>query len=139
MAEDKELHTPQNNQEEETEETKDIDYVAEIGEEKVRQLLKDYAGYFSQDETKIADLLDTYITAKENPIDKKVFNFLFSLDNESHINDLANYRSASNYDLLKCEAHLSQAKQIFEILFNDEVDDTKTWQKKISELQKMPV
>ena len=82
MAEDKELHTPPNNQ---------IDYVAEIGEEKVRQLLKDYAGYFSQDETKIPDLLDTYITAKENPIDKEVFNFLFSLDNESHINDLANY------------------------------------------------
>lgn len=92
MAEDKELHTPPNSQKEDTEETKDIYYYfAEIGEEKARQLLGDYKGYFSQDETKMLDLLDIYITAKENSIDKKVFNFLFSLDNESHINDLANY------------------------------------------------
>ena len=57
----------------------------------------------------------------------------------TYIENLTDYKAAGNYDLLKCEAHLSQAKQIFEILFNDEIDNTKTWQKKISELQKMPV
>lgn len=56
-----------------------------------------------------------------------------------NIDDLNGYNASGNYDLLKCEAHLSQAKQIFEILFNDEVNDVKMWQKKISELQKMPV
>lgn len=55
------------------------------------------------------------------------------------INDLTDYNASGNYDLLKCEAHLSQAKQIFEILFNDEVDDVKMWQEKIANLQKMPV
>lgn len=55
------------------------------------------------------------------------------------IHDLTDYNVSGNYDLLKCEAHLSQAKQIFEILFNDEVDDIKIWQKKISELKKMPI
>lgn len=55
------------------------------------------------------------------------------------IDDLTDYNSSGNYDLLKCEAHFSQAKQIFEILFNDEVADARAWQKKIAELQKMPV
>lgn len=126
MAEDKELHTPPNNQKEETAETKDIDYVAEIGEEKVRQLLKDYAGYFSQDETKIADLLDTYITAKENPIDKKVFNFLFSLDNESHINDLA------NYEFLPLAIE-QKKKTDFNRIFKGEL---KKWKEKIKQQEK---
>lgn len=56
-----------------------------------------------------------------------------------NINALTDYNSSGNYDLLKCEAHLSQAKQVFEILFNNEVAEIKDWQKKISDLQKMPV
>lgn len=53
--------------------------------------------------------------------------------------DLGEYNSSGNYDLLKCEAHFSQAKQIFEILFNDEVSKAKSFQEKISALGKMPV
>lgn len=53
--------------------------------------------------------------------------------------DLREYNASGNYDLLKCEAHLSQARQIFEVLFNDEVEETKIWQKKILALQKMPI
>lgn len=56
-----------------------------------------------------------------------------------NIDELSGYNAEGNYDLLKCEAHFSQAKQIFEILFNDEVDDTRKWQKKITDLSKMPV
>ncbi len=56
-----------------------------------------------------------------------------------NIEELGGYNSSGNYDLLKCEAHFSQAKQIFEILFNDEVDDVRKWQKKITDLAKMPV
>lgn len=55
------------------------------------------------------------------------------------IDDLTDYNSSENYDLIKCEAHLSQAKQIFEILFNNEVRETQKWQEKILDLQKMPV
>lgn len=49
------------------------------------------------------------------------------------------HEAAGSYDLLKCEAHLSKAKQILSILFHDEVEETKLWQIKIIELQKMPV
>lgn len=55
------------------------------------------------------------------------------------INNLENYDSSGNYDLLKCEAHYSQAKQVFEILFNDEVNETEQMKKRISELAKMPI
>ncbi len=55
------------------------------------------------------------------------------------INDLSGYDSSGNYDLLKCEAHLSQAKQLLEILYNDEVGESAIWQEKISALQKMPL
>ncbi len=55
------------------------------------------------------------------------------------LDDLSHYNASGNYDLLKCEAHLSQAKQIFEILFNDEADAVKPMQRKIEELRKMPV
>lgn len=55
------------------------------------------------------------------------------------IEKLNNYNSSGNYDLLKCEAHLSQAKQIFEILFNDEVCEAKKMSKKILDLENMPI
>ena len=55
------------------------------------------------------------------------------------LNDLTDYDSASNYDLLKCESHLSQAKQIFEILFNGEVKAAEKYKKIIPDLQKMPI
>lgn len=55
------------------------------------------------------------------------------------INNLEDYNSSGNYDMLKCEAHFSQTRQIFEILFNDEVAEVGPWRKKITELQQMPV
>lgn len=81
----------------------------------------------------------------ENPCELKRYFKGWSLNHiwipqlPENIDNLNGYNASGNYDLLKCEAHLSQAKQIFEILFNDEVDDVKIWQKKITELQKMPV
>lgn len=56
-----------------------------------------------------------------------------------NINELSGYNASGNYDLLKCEAHLSQAKQTLEILHNDEVGEISIWQDKISALQKMPL
>ncbi len=56
-----------------------------------------------------------------------------------NFNDLAGYNAAGHYDLLKCEAHCSQAKQALEVLFQDEVDAVKVWQEKIRALQIMPV
>lgn len=81
----------------------------------------------------------------QNPIELKQYFKGWSLNHiwvpqlPESIDDIIDYNSSGNYDLLKCEAHLSQAKQIFEILFNDEVAEVKIWQKKITELQKMPV
>lgn len=56
-----------------------------------------------------------------------------------NMEDLTGYPASGNYNLITCEAHLSQARQVFEILFCDEVTETKLWQKKILDLQKMPV
>lgn len=56
-----------------------------------------------------------------------------------NIRQLADYNAAGNYDLLTCEAHFSQAKQIFEILFHDEVEAATPWQEKITKLQEMPI
>ncbi len=67
------------------------------------------------------------------------FNHIWVPRLPENIDDLSDYNASENYDLLKCESHLSQAKQIFGILFNDEVAEVRAWQEKISELQKMPV
>lgn len=66
-------------------------------------------------------------------------NHLWISNMPKNIEDLEDYNSSGNYNLIRCESHLSLARQIFEILFNDEVNDVKIWQKKITELQKMPV
>lgn len=55
------------------------------------------------------------------------------------IENLTDYHAAGNYSLIMCEAHFSQARQIFEILFSDEVTEAKEWQTKITELCKIPV
>lgn len=81
----------------------------------------------------------------KNPIELKQYfkgwalNHLWIPQLPININDLTDYNSSGNYDLLKCEAHMSQAKQIFEILFNSEIEETKVWQTKISDLMKMPI
>ncbi len=67
------------------------------------------------------------------------FNHLWIPQLPENIENLKNYNSSGNYDLLKCEAHLSQAKQIFEILFNDEIQKAKEMSEKIKILQKMPI
>lgn len=55
--------------------------------------------------------------------------------NEENIADF----NPGNYDLIKCEAHLSQLKTVFEIIYNEETEFAKEMREKISELQKMPV
>lgn len=56
-----------------------------------------------------------------------------------NIDEISEYNSPGYYNLIKCEAHLSLSKQMFEILFNDEVASAREWQKKISDLAEMPV
>ena len=100
-----------------------------------------YYGYFTiLDINKSKISFDIVPYQFDIPVTKiTVFDGESKAEMNRYIDNLTDYDSSGNYDLLKCEAHLSQAKQIFEILFNDEVDNTKIWQKKISELQKMPV
>ena len=98
-----------------------------------------------KDKVEMNRYIDNLSEIIQNPSELKQYFKGWSLNHiwipqlPENIYNLTNYNASGNYDLLKCEAHLSQAKQIFEILFNDEIDNTKTWQKKISELQKMPV
>ena len=98
-----------------------------------------------KDKAEMNRYIDNLSEIIQNPSELKQYFKGWSLNHiwipqlPENIYNLTNYNASGNYDLLKCEAHLSQAKQIFEILFNDEVDNTKIWQKKISELQKMPV
>jgi hypothetical protein len=98
-----------------------------------------------KDKVEMNRYIDNLSEIIQNPSELKQYFKGWSLNHiwipqlPENIYNLTDYNASGNYDLLKCEAHLSQAKQIFEILFNGEIDNTKTWQKKISELQKMPV
>lgn len=56
-----------------------------------------------------------------------------------NIDDLGNYNAAECYDLISCEAHLSQAMQLAEVFLKNEVADAKVAAEEISALQKMPV
>lgn len=60
-----------------------------------------------------------------------------SLPND--LDDISDYDPSGNYNLLKCEAHLSQAKQIFEILFEEDLSEARVGQAMVKDLQKMPV
>lgn len=55
------------------------------------------------------------------------------------IDNLENYPAGGNYNQITCEAHLSLSRQIFEILFNDEVAAAKKRIEEIQTLAKMPV
>lgn len=89
----------------------------------------------------IADLSEII----QNPVELKQYFKGWSMNHPwipqlpKNFHELADYNASGSYDLLKCEAHLSQAKQVLEILFNDEVNEVEIWQEKIQELQKMPV
>lgn len=91
------------------------------------------------------DYIDNLSDIIQNPSELKQYfkgwalNHIWISQPPESINDLTSYNASGNYDLIKCEAHLSQAKQVFEILFNNEVESTKIWQEKILELQKMPI
>lgn len=99
----------------------------------------------SDDKQKMSDYIDDLCKIIQNPIELKQYFKGWSLAHlwiprlPESIDKLDGYGVSGNYDLLKCEAHLSQAKQIFEILFDDEVADAKIWQGKIAELAIMPV
>lgn len=94
---------------------------------------------------KMNNYIDNLSEIIKNPFELKQYFKGWSLNHiwipqlPESVNDLNDYYASGNYDLIKCEAHLSQAKQIFEILFNDEINDVKMWQEKIVNLQKMPV
>lgn len=52
--------------------------------------------------------------------------------------DVKGYNAAGNYNLVKCEAHLSQLKALLEIYLNDDAEKAKIMADKITDLQKMP-
>ncbi len=97
------------------------------------------------DKIEMCRYIDALSETIRDPIELKQYFKGWSLNHmwipqlPNNIYDLTDYREVENYDLLKCEAHLSQAKQIFEILFDNNAESITIWQKKISELQKMPV
>lgn len=97
------------------------------------------------EKTLIMDYIRMLSDIIRNPYELKQYfkgwalNHIWISELPESIDDLNEYNSAGHYDLMKCETHFSQAKQVFEILFNDEVSDARIWQKKITDLAKMPV
>ena len=57
----------------------------------------------------------------------------------SDYSDLGGYNSSGHYNLVACEAHLSQAKKILEFCFLDRVEEAEEWAEKIIALTRMPV
>lgn len=97
------------------------------------------------DKAKMNEYINNLSNIIKSPEKLKQYFKGFTLNNmwfprlPENLGDLSEYASAENYDLLKCEAHLSKSKQILEILFNNEIEDVKIWQKKIEFLQQMPI
>lgn len=56
--------------------------------------------------------------------------------NTDNIDD---YFASGNFNIVSCEAHLSQLKEILRIYHNEETDLAKEWAEKISQLGKMPL
>lgn len=53
--------------------------------------------------------------------------------------NLEGYFGAGNYNLIRCESHLSQAQKFFELCYLDKGNEAKAWSETISKLTKMPV
>lgn len=53
--------------------------------------------------------------------------------------NLKDYNSSGNFNLVSCEAHCSQLKEALRLLYNEEVNEAKIWWEKVNELKKMPV
>jgi poly-gamma-glutamate synthesis protein (capsule biosynthesis protein) len=54
-------------------------------------------------------------------------------------NSKSDYNAAANYDLVSCESHFSQMKEIFRVLFNEETTLAEKYAVMIGKLQEMPV
>lgn len=97
------------------------------------------------EKNKMLEYIDGLSKIIKNPEQLKLYFKGWSINHiwipklPENIENLENYMSAENYDLLKCEAHLSQAKEIFEILFQDEVHEAMVMSDAIINLQRMPV
>lgn len=53
--------------------------------------------------------------------------------------EIEGFNASGNYDLVKCEAHAAQTKQLLEIFHNVEMDVAKDMEPKVLDLQKMPI
>jgi hypothetical protein len=51
--------------------------------------------------------------------------------------NLENYDAPANYNLVKCESHLSQLKTLLSVLYHDRIKETKLWAEKVKELQQI--
>lgn len=54
-------------------------------------------------------------------------------------NSLEKYNASGNFNLVSCEAHLSQLKEVLWTLHNEETEIAEEWAEKIKELEKMPL
>ena len=54
-------------------------------------------------------------------------------------NNLEKYNASGNFNLVSCEAHLSQLKEVLWTLHNEETEIAEEWAEKIKELEKMPL
>ena len=54
-------------------------------------------------------------------------------------NNLERYNASGNFNLVSCEAHLSQLKEVLRTLHNEETESAQEWAEKIKELGKMPL
>lgn len=54
-------------------------------------------------------------------------------------NNVSDYNSAENYNLVNCESHLNQLKTLTEIFYKNELSLAEEWSEKVQKLQKMPL
>lgn len=53
--------------------------------------------------------------------------------------DRENYKVSPNYNLVYCESHLSQLKEVLKVYYDEKEEEAEEYSKKVVELSKMPV
>jgi len=83
-------------------ETANTDYIEVLGE-KAKDLAENYIEYLGGELKNIFPLYDMYIVAKSNVLDRKILDFIFSLDNDDMLRDLIDYELTPLAKEQKCK------------------------------------
>ena len=98
-----------------------------------------------ENKAKMMDYIDKLSLIIQNPKELQLYfsgwawNHRWCPSLPQNYDNIEEYNASPNFNLISCEAHLSQLKEVLRILQEDQTDTAKERAAKISELQNMPL